>query len=70
MNKYKSESRKARKANARLHACERKVAYDTAEAAYQKGQESYRCKYCGKWHRSGSFSKLLSKVKKIADKQQ
>jgi hypothetical protein len=45
-------------------ACERKRRYATQAKAFQKGQESYRCRYCGFWHRSGSLSKLAAKVSK------
>lgn len=49
MNKYKQFSKV--KVNSRYRACGRKQAYDNKEAAYQKGQDSYECPFCGKWHR-------------------
>jgi hypothetical protein len=61
-NKYKAESRRAQKAARRLKACESKAAYATAEEAYQKGQRVYQCRYCGKFHRSGAFAKLVATV--------
>lgn len=53
-NKYAAESRRARAAVRRLFACDRKRAYETEAAAMQPGQMHYQCRYCGKWHRSGS----------------
>lgn len=44
--------------------CTRKRAYPTREAAFQKGQEVYRCRYCRQFHRSGSLSKLVALVRK------
>lgn len=49
--------------------CDRKKAYDTREAAFQKGQEVYQCRYCGKFHRSGSLSKLIATVRRPAPKK-
>lgn len=69
MNKYKRESRQAQAAARKLRACESKVAYDTEQEAYQKGQTVYHCRYCGKWHRSGSFTKLVRTVQKISDRR-
>ena len=63
-NKYASEAKKAQEANKRLKACERKKAYETEEAAYQQGQRVYRCPYCNKWHRTGSFVALVKKLEK------
>jgi hypothetical protein len=39
------------------------VKFPTKEAAFQKGQESYRCGYCQQWHRSGALGKLVALVK-------
>ncbi len=66
MNKYRAESRKAQKARRQERMCERKAAYETREEAYQKGQESYHCPYCGKWHRSGSVAKLAAMLRRKA----
>jgi hypothetical protein len=46
-------------------SCLRKKAFPTAEAAYQKGQEIYRCRYCGLWHRTGGTLKLLAQLRRI-----
>lgn len=69
MNKYKEESKKAQAAARRLRACESKRAYDTEEEAYQKGQTTYRCRYCGKWHRSGSFTTLVRTLENRASRK-
>lgn len=47
--------------------CESKVGYDNEEQAFQKNQKSYRCPYCGKWHRSGAFTKLVRQIEKEQD---
>lgn len=67
-NKYAKQAREARKANKKLRMCEAKTAYDTEEAAYQKGQTFYKCPHCGKFHRSGSFTNLVKKVEKRGKK--
>jgi hypothetical protein len=71
-NKYDKQSkaaqRKARKAHGKS-VCEKKKSYETREEAHQKGQEVYKCKFCKKWHRSGSLISLLSKAKKKAERQ-
>lgn len=59
-NKYKGMSQVA--AYRRWRACDRKVAYNTEEEAFQKGQAVYRCRYCGKFHRSGSLATLVAVV--------
>ncbi len=48
----------------RWKSCIRKRAYDTEAEAFQKGQSSYRCKFCGKWHRSGALTKLIVQLSK------
>jgi hypothetical protein len=68
MNKYREHSRAAQKAAKRLKACESKAAFDTEEAAYQKGQRTYRCPHCNKWHRSGAFATLVNTLKKRGPK--
>lgn len=45
-------------------ACGRKRAYETEAEAFQKGQQTYLCRYCGKWHRSGALRTLIERVKK------
>ena len=67
MNKYKSLSRKLRKERAKEKMCLNKKAYETKEFAYQKGQESYNCKHCGKWHRSGKMTKFIVGVRKFSN---
>lgn len=71
-NKYAAQAKEARRrdkkeraAARKAKACERKKAYDTEEEAYQKNQKTYKCKHCGKWHRSGA---LLTTVNRIAKK--
>jgi len=54
---------KSQKALRRFNKCERKKAFPTREAAFQKGQEVYRCGYCNQWHRSGALATLLAKVR-------
>jgi hypothetical protein len=68
MNKYAKESRRARAEVVKLHACERKRAYDSAEEARCVGQKIYQCRYCGKWHRSASFQTLVNSINKRAKK--
>ena len=63
-NKYAKEAKKARQINKRLKMCESKVAYDTEGLAFQKNQRTYRCQYCGKWHRSGSLTSLVRTLEK------
>lgn len=64
VNKYEGQSRRSQKEAKRLKACESKVAYETEAEAVQKGQDHYRCRYCGKWHRSGAFRKLVNELRK------
>lgn len=52
MNKYAEYSHT--KDIIRYRACERKRAYPSREAAYQKGCCVYECVFCGKFHRSSS----------------
>ncbi len=63
-NKYRPASREALEAAQRQRGCESKVAYPTPEAAFQKGQEFYLCKYCGKYHRSGKLAKLIAETRR------
>ena len=70
MNKYKSLSRRSQRMRIKKTMCTDKVAFETKESAYQKGQQCYQCKYCGKWHRSGKIAKLIAQVnKKLKDKK-
>ena len=48
----------------RWKACTRKRAFETQAEAFQKGQSCYRCKFCGKWHRSGALTKLIVQLSK------
>ena len=51
----------------RWKMCDRKASYPNAVAAYQKGQQTYRCPHCRQWHRSGavaSYAAYLRKLKK------
>lgn len=63
MNKYADESRRAQAERKRARACGMKVAYPSAEAAFQKGQHVYQCQYCRLWHRSGSLARLAAAVR-------
>lgn len=63
MNKYKKFSRKAQAANKKLHACERKIPFNTEQEAYQKGMRIYCCPHCGKFHRATEISKIIAKAK-------
>lgn len=63
MNKYINLSRLARRSRAIERGCLNKVTFETEESAYQKGQQYYRCKNCGKWHRSGKLSKFIARIR-------
>lgn len=60
-NKYAAFSKRAQKNRVKTKMCLNKAAYETEEAAYQKGQRSYKCKFCQKWHRSRSLMTLVKK---------
>lgn len=62
-NKYAKEAKAAKQANRRWNMCESKVAFDSEEAAFQKNQKTYKCPYCGKWHRSGAFTTLVNTLR-------
>ncbi len=64
MNKYKHLSDEARKLRSKIKMCLSKRSYETKEEAYQKGQEIYKCKHCGKWHRSGQLSRFMYHLRK------
>jgi hypothetical protein len=44
--------------------CTRKKPYDTPEEAAQENQTVYECPYCKKFHRSGQFMDMVSKLNK------
>jgi len=69
MNKYASQSKAAQKQRRREKMCELKRAYPSAEAAYQAGQTSYRCRHCGQWHRSGQTASLAGLAANINDRR-
>lgn len=64
VNKYEAQAKAAREANRRRKMCEAKAVFESEEEAYQKNQTAYCCRYCGKWHRSGAFTKLIRSVQK------
>lgn len=64
MNKYFELSGEARRKRAIENGCVGKTAYESKEESYQKGQVSYLCKNCGKWHRSGKVSKFIAGIVK------
>ena len=43
--------------------CRNKVQYGTKEEAYQKGQDSYHCGTCHKWHRTSIIKGTKKKMK-------
>ena len=45
-------------------ACLRKRQYPTREAAWQKGQEVYRCQHCGQWHRTSGVNKFVAQLRR------
>lgn len=67
-NKYAEHSRRASQERDKLVKCDGKVAYIDEESALadQPDQRAYECKYCGQWHTSARFQKLLSAVKRKA----
>jgi hypothetical protein len=69
VNKYLEESRAVQRARERYNMCDRKRAFPTEAAAFQKGQTSYLCPHCNAWHRSGSLSRLVAFVKRTKPKQ-
>ncbi len=62
-DKYKNLKRKAQKLRSKNKMCLDKKAFETKEDAFQKGQSSYQCKHCGKWHRSGQMTEFIVKIK-------
>ena len=64
MNKYRSLSKQLRDQRSKDKACLNKAVFETKDLAYQKNQQSYQCKHCGKWHRSGKMTKFIVQIKK------
>jgi cytochrome c2 len=62
MNKYASISKRIADRRRRQRSCENKVAFPTAEAARQKGQYFYRCRYCHQFHRTGQDATLAARL--------
>lgn len=58
-DKYKNLKRKAQKLRAKKKMCLDKKQFETEQYAYHKGQKSYKCKHCNKWHRSGQMTKFI-----------
>lgn len=56
----------------RERSCTSKVAFDSVEAAAESGMETYVCRFCGKWHRTGKrvreFKKILYAAKNAEGK--
>ena len=64
MNKYAEASRASQAARRQWRGCDRKVTFGTAEAAREGGQDIYRCKYCGNWHRTCAAIALAANLAK------
>ena len=64
MNKYKSFSKEAHKKRKADKMCHSKKQFDSYEDAFLKKQRAYKCPICKKFHRSGSLTKLIVKLKK------
>lgn len=60
MNKYKEFSKVHLVIE--YNACGKKKRFSSKKESYQKGQISYKCYYCGKWHRA-SVKKKIGKTK-------
>ena len=60
MNKYAKQAKEAKLKRIKKRSCEDKARFKTKDDAYQKGQEVYKCKFCGGWHRSGALAKTLA----------
>lgn len=68
MNKYQQFSKAAQKQRKKDRMCLSKTRYESAEAAFQKGQQSYQCPHCQRWHRTGQLASLISQVKRNQSK--
>jgi aspartate carbamoyltransferase regulatory subunit len=62
-DKYRNIKKKIHKAKSKHKMCLDKSQFDTKEQAYQKGMTAYKCKYCGKYHRTSEIKRLLSYLK-------
>lgn len=64
MNKYKRLAKKSREMTIKAQSCDRKKKFNNkSEAELNKGQDVYLCRFCGKWHRSGSIGRTLIKLR-------
>lgn len=63
-DKYKHLKREIHKLRSKAKMCIDKKAFDNEEDAFQKGQTFYKCKHCGKFHRSGKLQKFINIVTK------
>ena len=63
MNKYKQLSEEARALRSKVKMCLSKRAYNTKEAATQKGQRVYQCKHCDKRHQTSLLTKFANCLK-------
>ena len=67
MNKYRKQAKEARVAKIRSIACERKVRYTDATAAWtcarKMDQTAYSCRFCKGWHLTNLVSKTLAVVR-------
>lgn len=62
MDKYKTFKVEARKMRSKKKMCLDKKQYETKQEAFQQGQNCYKCKHCGKWHRSGKIAKFITQL--------
>jgi len=62
MNKYLAASRESQARRRRWRGCERKVGFPTADAAWQPGNDIYKCQWCGQWHRTGAAAAWAAKL--------
>lgn len=66
-NKYAHFSRQAQQASHRLRSCENKKPFNTKEEAAKTGNKAYKCRYCQKWHTSGSQARFINTMVKRHD---
>jgi len=76
MNKYEKQAKEARKKTRedrkKWKGCESKKKFDNEdESKFFNNVEakSYRCKYCGFWHRTEAFNTLVNTLKKYGRKK-
>ncbi len=62
-NKYHKLAREARIERRERKMCIDKTPFDSPKEAQQKGQRSYKCPICKKWHRSGAHHQFLNSLK-------